>query len=155
MRLIEADIEEAFRTARPSAMREVFLEVPKVHWNDIGGQSDVKQKLKESVEWPLTRKATFERLGFRPPAGVLLYGPPGCSKTLIAKAVATEAGLNFMAVKGPEVNSFPSLRRGSMESRVLTSVLCRSLTSSSASQSERYEPCFKRPGLQRPQCSFW
>lgn len=105
MRMNAADMEAAFLTTRPSAMREVFLEVPKVKWEDIGGQASIKQRLKESVEWPLTRKATFERLGFKPPAGVLLYGPPGCSKTLIAKAVATEAGLNFMAVKGPEVRS--------------------------------------------------
>lgn len=105
MRLSVTDMEAAFLTTRPSAMREVFLEVPKVRWEDIGGQVSIKQRLKESVEWPLTRKATFERLGFKPPAGVLLYGPPGCSKTLIAKAVATEAGLNFMAVKGPEVRA--------------------------------------------------
>jgi len=85
-------------------MREVFLETPSTKWSDIGGQEDVKQKLKECVEWPLLYKDTFERLGVRPPRGVLLYGPPGCSKTLTAKALATESGINFLAVKGPEVS---------------------------------------------------
>lgn len=89
---------------RPSAMREVFLETPSTKWSDIGGQEDVKQKLRECVEWPLLYKDTFDRLGVRPPRGVLLYGPPGCSKTLTAKALATESGINFLAVKGPEVS---------------------------------------------------
>ena len=103
MRLQESDVEAAMLVTRPSAMREVFLELPQVRWADIGGQETVKQKLRECVEWPLTRKDTFKRLGIRPPTGILLYGPPGNSKTLIAKAMATEAGLNFLAVKGPEV----------------------------------------------------
>lgn len=103
MRLNEVDVESAMLVTRPSAMREVFLELPQVRWSDIGGQEHVKQKLRECVEWPLTRKDTFKRLGIRPPTGILLYGPPGNSKTLIAKAMATEAGLNFLAVKGPEV----------------------------------------------------
>ncbi|KAI9090438.1 P-loop containing nucleoside triphosphate hydrolase protein [Phlyctochytrium arcticum] len=90
---------------RPSAMREILLEVPKVRWSDIGGQADVKQKLKEAIEWPLKHPEAFERFGIRPPKGILLYGPPGCSKTLMAKAMATESGLNFMAVKGPELFS--------------------------------------------------
>lgn len=84
-------------------MREVYLETPKVYWSDIGGQADVKARLRECVEWPLLHPETFKRLGVRPPRGILLYGPPGCSKTLIAKALATEGGLNFIAVKGPEV----------------------------------------------------
>ncbi|GAA6058781.1 hypothetical protein JCM10212_001897 [Sporobolomyces blumeae] len=103
MRLLAADLETALLSTRPSAMREVFLETPKVYFNDIGGQEHVKAKLKESVEWPLLHPETFKRLGVAPPRGVLLYGPPGCSKTLIAKALATEGGLNFIAVKGPEV----------------------------------------------------
>lgn len=108
------DLELALPTIRPSAMREVFVETPKVRWSDIGGQADVKQKLRECVEWPLTHPETFTRLGVMPPRGVLLYGPPGCSKTLTAKALATESGINFMAVKGPEVclpgsHSVPSL----------------------------------------------
>lgn len=99
------DIEVALLATRPSAMREVFLETPKVYWSDIGGQAHVKARLRECVEWPLLHPETFKRLGVRPPRGILLYGPPGCSKTLIAKALATEGGLNFIAVKGPEVGS--------------------------------------------------
>ncbi|GAA5832708.1 hypothetical protein JCM3766R1_004306 [Sporobolomyces carnicolor] len=103
MKLLPSDLESALLSTRPSAMREVFLETPKVYFKDIGGQEHVKAKLKESVEWPLLHPETFKRLGVAPPRGVLLYGPPGCSKTLIAKALATEGGLNFIAVKGPEV----------------------------------------------------
>ncbi|KAI7902225.1 P-loop containing nucleoside triphosphate hydrolase protein [Cokeromyces recurvatus] len=99
------DMIEAMTEIRPSAMREIMLEVPKVYWSDIGGQSDIKQRLKESVEWPLQHPEAFVRLGIRPPKGILLYGPPGCSKTLMAKALATEAGSNFIAVKGPELFS--------------------------------------------------
>ncbi|CCG80922.1 Ribosome biogenesis factor recycling AAA family ATPase [Taphrina deformans PYCC 5710] len=99
----EEHMSAALHLVRPSAMREIFLEPPKTRWSDIGGQEHVKQKLKESVEWPLTHPDTFRRLGIVPAKGVLLYGPPGCSKTLTAKALATEAGLNFMAVKGPEL----------------------------------------------------
>ncbi|KAK9371307.1 P-loop containing nucleoside triphosphate hydrolase protein [Lipomyces kononenkoae] len=97
------DFGTAMLTARASAMREIFLETPKVYWADIGGQEEMKQKLKEAVEWPLTHPESFSRLGITPPRGILLYGPPGCSKTLTAKALATEAGLNFLAVKGPEI----------------------------------------------------
>ncbi|CAG8789020.1 9741_t:CDS:2, partial [Racocetra persica] len=96
------DMEAAINKIRPSAMREILLEVPKVYWSDIGGQKDVIQKLKESIEWPLQHPEAFTRLGIKPPKGILLYGPPGCSKTLMAKALATEAGLNFIAIKGPE-----------------------------------------------------
>ncbi|GEM06903.1 ribosome biogenesis factor recycling AAA family ATPase [Rhodotorula toruloides] len=103
MQLLSSDLEAALLSTRPSAMREVFLETPKVYFSDIGGQEHVKAKLKESVEWPLLHPEAFKRLGVNPPRGVLLYGPPGCSKTLIAKALATEGGLNFIAVKGPEV----------------------------------------------------
>ncbi|KAI8069245.1 P-loop containing nucleoside triphosphate hydrolase protein [Gongronella butleri] len=100
-----SDMKEAMGEIRPSAMREILLEVPKVYWKDIGGQDEIKQRLKESVEWPLQNPQAFERLGIRPPKGILLYGPPGCSKTLMAKALATEAGSNFIAVKGPELFS--------------------------------------------------
>jgi AAA family ATPase len=99
----EADLALAMIDISPSAMREVVLELPKVRWTDIGGQEMVKQQLREAVEWPLQHPDAFSRLGIQPPKGVLLYGPPGCSKTLIAKALATEAGLNFLAVKGPEI----------------------------------------------------
>lgn len=103
MYIERADLEHALLCVRPSAMREISLELPKVHWADIGGQESTIQRLRETVEWPLQRAATFDRLGVAPPRGVLLYGPPGCSKTLLAKALATEAGLNFLAVKGPEL----------------------------------------------------
>ncbi|CEP10802.1 hypothetical protein [Parasitella parasitica] len=105
LRVNMQDMTEAMSEIRPSAMREILLEVPKVYWTDVGGQADVKQRLKESVEWPLQHPEVFTRLGIRPPKGILLYGPPGCSKTLMAKALATEAGSNFIAVKGPELFS--------------------------------------------------
>jgi AAA family ATPase len=107
------DLTISFTAIRPSAMREIFLEPPKTPWSSIGGQDHIKQKLKECVEWPITRKSVFKRLGVEAPRGVLLYGPPGCSKTLMAKALATESGVNFMAVKGPEVSGkiiFPMSR---------------------------------------------
>ncbi|KAI8370560.1 P-loop containing nucleoside triphosphate hydrolase protein [Radiomyces spectabilis] len=105
LRVSMEDMQEAMGEIRPSAMREILLEVPKVYWSDVGGQSEIKQRLKESIEWPLQHPEAFERLGIRPPKGILLYGPPGCSKTLMAKALATEAGSNFIAVKGPELFS--------------------------------------------------
>ncbi|HDN75679.1 MAG TPA: AAA family ATPase, partial [Acidilobales archaeon] len=89
----------------PTLLREVLVEVPEVHWDDIGGLDDVKQQLREAVEWPLKHPESYERLGIEPPKGILLYGPPGCGKTLLAKAVATESGANFIAVKGPEILS--------------------------------------------------
>ncbi|KAJ1652182.1 AAA+-type ATPase [Dispira simplex] len=98
-----SDMRQAMAGIRPSAMREILLEIPQVRWGDIGGQDEVKAKLKESVEWPLRHPEAFLRMGIQPPKGVLLYGPPGCSKTLMAKALATEAGLNFIAIKGPEL----------------------------------------------------
>nr|ODN94476.1 AAA family ATPase [Cryptococcus depauperatus CBS 7855] len=101
--LTNIDINTTMPSIRPSAMREVFVETPAVRWSDIGGQQEVKQKLKECIEWPLTHQETFKRLGVEAPRGVLLYGPPGCSKTMTAKALATESGINFLAVKGPEL----------------------------------------------------
>ena len=106
LHLLPSDLEHALLHTRPSAMRSLYLETPKVYWTDIGGQEDVKSRLRESIEWPLLHPESFKRLGVKPPRGILLYGPPGCSKTLIAKALATEGGLNFIAVKGPEVRLF-------------------------------------------------
>ncbi|XP_018416623.1 PREDICTED: spermatogenesis-associated protein 5 isoform X3 [Nanorana parkeri] len=97
------DFMQAMSDVRPSAMREVAVDVPKVSWSDIGGLENVKLKLKQAVEWPLKHPESFIRMGIEPPKGVLLYGPPGCSKTMIAKAIANESGLNFLTVKGPEL----------------------------------------------------
>ncbi|XP_049369548.1 calmodulin-interacting protein 111 isoform X1 [Solanum verrucosum] len=105
LRITYKDFERARMKIRPSAMREVILEVPKVNWDDVGGQREVKMQLIEAVEWPQKHQEAFKRIGTRPPTGVLLFGPPGCSKTLLARAVASEAGLNFLAVKGPELYS--------------------------------------------------
>jgi transitional endoplasmic reticulum ATPase len=96
------DFNNALREMSPSALREVFIESPNVHWSDIGGVEDVKQELKEAVEWPMTYPALFKHLSARPPKGILLYGPPGTGKTMLAKAVATESQANFISVKGPE-----------------------------------------------------
>ncbi|XP_036407690.1 ATPase family protein 2 homolog [Megalops cyprinoides] len=99
------DLQLAMSEVKPSAMREVAVDVPKVRWSDVGGMELVKLKLKQAVEWPLRHPESFSRMGIQPPKGVLLYGPPGCSKTMIAKALANESGLNFLAVKGPELLS--------------------------------------------------
>jgi transitional endoplasmic reticulum ATPase len=105
LRVTKEDFDYALRVVTPSAMREVLVEVPKIKWEDVGGLEEVKQALKEAVEWPLKHPESFKRLGIKPPKGILLYGPPGCGKTYIVKALANEAGANFIAVKGPEVFS--------------------------------------------------
>ena len=99
------DFKEALKSIEPSALREVLVEIPKVRWDDIGGLHEVKQRLREAVEWPLKNPKVFKRLGIRPPKGILLYGPPGTGKTLLAKAVATESEANFLSIKGPEIFS--------------------------------------------------
>jgi transitional endoplasmic reticulum ATPase len=99
------DFIQAMNMVHPSLLREVFVEVPEVRWSDIGGLEDVKQQLREAVEWPLKYQDIFERMSIRPPKGILLYGPPGVGKTLLAKAAATESGANFIAVNGPEILS--------------------------------------------------
>ena len=99
------DFVNAYREITPTAMREVYIEVPAVHWDQIGGLEEVKQDLIEAVEWPLKNPEVFKRMGIRPPKGILLYGPPGCGKTLLARAVATESEANFITIKGPEVFS--------------------------------------------------
>ncbi len=105
LKVTQQDFLEALKIVHPTLMREVLVEVPEVHWDDIGGLDDVKQALREAVEWPLKHPEVFEKMGIRPPRGILLYGPPGCGKTLLAKAVATEANANFIAIKGPEILS--------------------------------------------------
>jgi SpoVK/Ycf46/Vps4 family AAA+-type ATPase len=97
------DVELALAHTKPSAMREVTVQVPNVRWSDVGGQQETKDFLVESISWSLQYPHVFKRMGIRPPRGVLLYGPPGCSKTLTVKALATESKLNFIAVKGPEL----------------------------------------------------
>jgi len=105
LRITNEDFKEALKLVRPSALREVLVEKPNVTWNDIGGLDEVKQELKEVVEWPLKYNKEFSKLGIRAPRGVLLYGPPGTGKTLLAKAVANESEANFILVKGPELLS--------------------------------------------------
>ncbi|KXB02976.1 AAA family ATPase, partial [candidate division MSBL1 archaeon SCGC-AAA261F19] len=99
------NFDAAVRQIGPSAMREVLVQVPDTHWEDIGGLEDVKQQLREAVEWPLTNPESFERLGIEAPRGIMLYGPPGTGKTMLARAVATESESNFVSIKGPELLS--------------------------------------------------
>lgn len=100
-----ADFTEALKEIEPSAVREVFVDVPNVRWEDIGGLDEVKRKLVEAVEWPLKFPHLFERANVKPPKGILLAGLPGTGKTLVAKAVANEGEVNFISVKGPEIMS--------------------------------------------------
>ena len=99
------DFLAALREVEPSAIREVFVEVPDVRWEDVGGLKAVKERLKEAVEWPLKYAHLFKKAGIKPPKGILLSGPPGCGKTLLAKAIATESRVNFLSVKGPALMS--------------------------------------------------
>lgn len=100
-----SDFQDALTEIEPSAMREVFVEVPDVHWSDIGGLAEVKKELEQSVEWPMKYRGIFDYTNTRPPKGILLYGPPGTGKTLLAKAVANESEANFISIKGPELLS--------------------------------------------------
>ncbi|KAF5360883.1 hypothetical protein D9756_004533 [Leucocoprinus leucothites] len=102
-KLTIAELQSSLPSVRPSAMRSLFVEAPQVRYSDIGGQAGVIQKLREAIEWPLLHPEAFKRLGVRAPKGLLLYGPPGCSKTVLARACACEGGVNFVAVKGPEL----------------------------------------------------
>ena len=105
LKVTREDFMNALKVVQPSALREVILEIPNVRWEDIGDLEQVKQELREAVEWPLKYPDLFKRLGIRPPKGILLYGPPGTGKTLLAKAVANESEANFISVKGPEILS--------------------------------------------------
>lgn len=99
------DFDEALKNIEPSAMREVFVEIPYVRWNDIGGLEGAKQELAEAVEWPLKYPGLFDAVSTKPPRGIMLFGPPGTGKTMLAKAVATESEANFISIKGPELLS--------------------------------------------------
>lgn len=105
MKITIDDFKEALREIEPSALRDVFVEIPTVQWEDVGGLEDIKLKLKEAIELPLNRPDVFKRMGIAPIKGVLLYGPPGTGKTLLAKAVATESHANFISIRGPEILS--------------------------------------------------
>ncbi|MFN3527903.1 MAG: AAA family ATPase, partial [Candidatus Altarchaeaceae archaeon] len=105
IKVTREDFIEAMKSVQPSALREVMIEIPNVKWEDIGGLEDIKQKLKEAVEWPLKHRDAFNTMGIRPPKGIILYGPPGTGKTLLAKAVATESSANFISVKASELLS--------------------------------------------------
>ena len=100
-----SDFKLAIKEIEPSALREIYLEVPEVSWEQVGGLSEVKERLKESIEWPLTKPEMFEHFGITPPRGIVLFGAPGTGKTLIAKAIANEAKANFITIKGPELIS--------------------------------------------------
>lgn len=96
---------DAMKEVEPSAIREVFVEVPDVKWEDVGGLNEIKDALKEAVEWPLKYAGLFRKANTNPPKGIILYGRPGTGKTYLAKAVASESGVNFISVKGPQIIS--------------------------------------------------
>ena len=99
------NFSDAMKEVEPSAVREFFVEVPDVKWEDVGGLENIKEELKEAVEWPLKYADIFKKAGAQPAKGILLDGPPGTGKTLLAKAVASQTGVNFIAVKGPSLIS--------------------------------------------------
>jgi transitional endoplasmic reticulum ATPase len=101
----KADFETCLGEVQPSALREIAIEVPDVRWDDVGGLDKVKALLSEAVLWPLRHRELFEAAGARPSRGVVLYGPPGAGKTLLAKALAGESEANFIAIKGPQLIS--------------------------------------------------
>ncbi len=103
LKVTKKNFQDALKSAEPSALREVFVEVPDVNWKDVGGLDDIKQNLKIAVEWPVKYPEIFKNMGIMPPKGILLFGPPGTGKTLLAKAVARESDANFISIKGPEV----------------------------------------------------
>ncbi len=105
MQVNKEDFMNALKEIEPSSLREVTIEVPNVSWDDIGDLEEAKKELKEAVELPVKNPEVFERMGLRPPRGILFFGPPGTGKTLLAKAVATESQSNFISIKGPEVMS--------------------------------------------------
>ena len=105
LRISDKDFIQAINMVEPSAMREIMIDIPDISWEDVGGLEDIKSELQEAVEWPLKYPKLFEKAGIRPLNGIILFGPPGCGKTLLAKAVASESKCNFITVKGPEILS--------------------------------------------------
>ena len=105
IRITSEDFREALREVRPSALREVLVQIPDVSWDDVGGLTQLKTELQESIEWPIQHTKAFKFVGAEPPHGILLHGPPGTGKTLIAKALAHETNSNFISIKGPELLS--------------------------------------------------
>lgn len=105
IKITKEDFREALKEVRPSALREVLVQVPNVTWDDIGGLNSLKEELREAIEWPLKHKEAFDHLDVVSPKGILLHGPPGTGKTLIAKAVAKMTESNFISIKGPELLS--------------------------------------------------
>lgn len=103
LEVTKMDFDEALKNIEPSAMREVFVEVAHVKWDDIGGLDESKQELIEAVEWPLKYPELFKAINTKPPRGIMLFGPPGTGKTMLAKAVASESEANFISIKGPEI----------------------------------------------------
>lgn len=103
IQVVEQDFRTALKDIEPSALREVFVEVPDITWDDVGGLEQTKDRLKEAVQWPLDHPNMFKKLDMNAPKGVLLYGPPGTGKTLLAKAIANESQSNFISIKGPEL----------------------------------------------------
>ncbi len=105
IKITNQDFDGALKEVHPSAMREVLVQKPNIEWKDIGGLDNVKEELKEAIEWPLKHADLFNKAAIKPPKGILLYGPPGTGKTLLAKAVASTSESNFISIKGPELLS--------------------------------------------------
>jgi len=105
IKITNQDFDDALKEVHPSAMREVLVQKPNIEWKDIGGLYNVKEELKEAIEWPLKHADLFNKASIKPPKGILLYGPPGTGKTLLAKAVASTSESNFISIKGPELLS--------------------------------------------------
>ncbi|MHA1206870.1 MAG: AAA family ATPase, partial [Candidatus Hodarchaeales archaeon] len=99
------DFELALKGIKPSALREVFIDIPSIRWSDIGGLELIKQQLKEVIEWPTIFPSIYEYMGNESPSGILLSGPPGTGKTLLVKAVANESSMNFISIKGSQIFS--------------------------------------------------
>ncbi|HEX2405765.1 MAG TPA: CDC48 family AAA ATPase [Nitrososphaeraceae archaeon] len=105
IKVTNQDFDDALKDVHPSAMREVLVQKPNIDWKDIGGLNNVKEELKEAIEWPLKHADLFSKADIKPPKGILLYGPPGTGKTLLVKAIASTSESNFISIKGPELLS--------------------------------------------------